>query len=83
MPDTISTRIAVALILGAFVLGYLLAEWYFDELLKRSADKLAEDATTIEDLVSKNDAAKVQLGRLRQYEAIFGKEAIASTSYDV
>lgn len=83
MPDTISTHLAVALVLGAFVLGYLLAEWYFDDLLKKQDEQIGDLADTVEHLVGKNDEAKVGLDRLRQYEAIFGKQAIASTSYDV
>lgn len=55
----------IALVLGAFVLGYLLAEWYFDGLLRRVDKQLASDAYQIEDLVSNNNALSDKNERLQ------------------
>lgn len=76
-------RLIIAMFLGGVVIGYLLTSWHQDVLIERLRDSNADLGDTVEHLVAKNDAAKVGLDRLRQYEAIFGKQAIASTSYDV
>lgn len=75
-------RLIIAMFLGGIIIGYLLTSWYNETLLDKQNEQIRDLADTVEHLVGKNDEAKVGLDRLRQYEAIFGKEAIASTSYD-
>lgn len=70
-----STRMWVSLILGGFVLGYLLAEWYFDGLLRRLRDSNAALSSDLELAVAANDEAA---SKIRQYEAIFGEDALDS-----
>lgn len=71
----ITLHFFIACVMGAFVLGYLLAEWYFDSILEKTDTNLAECATEIEDLVAKNDAVTSQL---HQYQAIFGEDAVTT-----
>lgn len=75
MPDTINTHLAIGLILGAFVLGYLLAEWYFDSLLEKTDTQLSGDATTIEELVASNDAANSLIEKLQSNIQVMDENA--------
>lgn len=80
MPDTISTHLAVALVLGAFVLGYLLAEWYFDGILRKVDVQLADDSHHITHLVDCNDVLSTEneelRSKIREHDAIFGPNAV-------
>ena len=82
-----TTRMWIALIVGAFVLGYLLAEWYFDGILHKADTQIADLADTVEHLVSKDDDAAVKISELEkrnaaQHEQIVQLEALLQLTPD-
>lgn len=63
--------------LGAFVLGYLLAEMVYTRMLDKAQHQLCEMADQIEDLVDNNDHANQLITRLRDNIEIMDSNALA------
>jgi hypothetical protein len=68
-------RMFVATLGGGIVIGYLLTDWWNEKTIDRQGEQIDSLADEVESLVAKNDEAAV---KLRQYEAIFGANAIDS-----
>lgn len=68
-------RMFVATLGGGIVIGYLLTDWWNEKTIDKQGKQIVDLADTVEHLVAKNDEAAV---KLRQYEAIFGEDAIDS-----